>query len=60
MLFHAFLQVLVFVDGIDAMTSRHMSARTAYPSTDIILNQVRFPWCESACTQMFRQSGALA
>jgi hypothetical protein len=34
------MQVLVFVDGIDAMTSRHMSARTAYPSTDIVLNQV--------------------
>uniref|UniRef100_A0A7S3QX31 Inward rectifier potassium channel C-terminal domain-containing protein n=1 Tax=Dunaliella tertiolecta TaxID=3047 RepID=A0A7S3QX31_DUNTE len=37
------MEVLVFVDGIDAMTSRHMSARTAYPSTDIILNQAFAP-----------------
>lgn len=46
------MQVLVFVDGIDAMTSKHMSARIAYSTSDIYMNEqvafVRLPstsWC---------------
>ncbi len=35
------MEVLVFVDGIDAMTSKHMSARFSYASAEILLNQVR-------------------
>jgi hypothetical protein len=34
------MEILVFVDGIDAMTSRHMSARCSYSTSDIIMNQV--------------------
>ncbi|MEW5307342.1 MAG: hypothetical protein WDW36_009746 [Sanguina aurantia] len=33
------MEVLVFVDGIDAMTSKNMSARSAYNTSEIQLNQ---------------------
>ncbi|GAX73286.1 hypothetical protein CEUSTIGMA_g740.t1 [Chlamydomonas eustigma] len=37
------MEILVFVDGIDAMTSKHMSARFSYASLNILLNQVHVP-----------------
>jgi len=37
------MEVLVFVDGIDAMTSKHMSARCAYATAEITLNHVHVP-----------------
>eukprot|EP00798_Chlamydomonas_sp_ICE-L_P020355 gene20355-27120_t len=37
------MEVLVFVDGIDAMTSKHMSAKTAYYAVEILLNEMHAP-----------------
>eukprot|EP00955_Chlamydomonas_euryale_P021096 223368-Chlamydomonas_euryale.AAC.2 len=33
------MEILLFVDGIDAMTSKYMSARLSYSSSDIELNR---------------------
>ncbi|GLC38097.1 hypothetical protein PLESTB_000270600 [Pleodorina starrii] len=37
------MEVLVFVDGIDAMTSKNMSARHAYSTNEIHMNEVFQP-----------------
>uniref|UniRef100_A0A7R9Z2D0 Inward rectifier potassium channel C-terminal domain-containing protein n=1 Tax=Chlamydomonas euryale TaxID=1486919 RepID=A0A7R9Z2D0_9CHLO len=37
------MEILLFVDGIDAMTSKYMSARLSYSSSDIELNRVHVP-----------------